>query len=58
MAIPKGRYDTVGGLVLKRAGRVPRAGETFALHGLTFEVLEADAYGVRWLKVTLPAEPA
>jgi CBS domain containing-hemolysin-like protein len=52
--LPKGRYDTVGGLVLKRAGRIPRAGETFTIHGVVFEVLAAHRYGVRTLKVTLP----
>jgi putative hemolysin len=52
--LPKGRYDTVGGLVLKRAGRIPRAGETFTIHGIVFEVLAAHRYGVRTLKLTLP----
>jgi len=55
LRLPKGRYDTVGGLILKRAGRVPRPGERFSLHGVTFEVLDAHPYGLRTLKVTLPA---
>lgn len=54
--LPKGRYDTIGGLVLKRAGRIPRVGESFALHGITLEVLDAGPYGVRTLKLVLPAE--
>jgi CBS domain containing-hemolysin-like protein len=54
LQLPKGRYDTVGGLVLKRAGRVPRVGERFTLHGAVFEVLDAHPYGVRSLKLTLP----
>lgn len=59
LGIPKGRYDTAAGLILKRAGRVPRVGESFALHGVTFEVLEADAYAVRLLKISLPpVDPA
>lgn len=53
--LPKGRYDTVGGLVLKRAGRVPRVGERFTIHGLLFEILEASPYAVRTVKVTLAA---
>ncbi len=55
LALPKGRYDTVAGLVLKRAGRIPRTGERFTFYGINFDVLEADAYSVRMLKVTLPA---
>jgi CBS domain containing-hemolysin-like protein len=55
--LPKGRYDTIGGLVLKRAGRIPRVGESFTLHGLSVEVLEAGPYGVRTLRLTLPDEP-
>jgi putative hemolysin len=56
LSLPKGRFDTVGGLVLNRAGRVPREGERFTIHNITFEVLDADAYGIRVLKMTLPKE--
>ena len=35
-------FDTVGGLVVATAGRVPSAGEAFETHGLRIEVLEAD----------------
>lgn len=56
LQLPKGRYDTVGGLVLSRAGRIPRVGERFSLHNVTFEVLDADTYGVKMVKVTLPKE--
>ncbi|MBD3235603.1 MAG: DUF21 domain-containing protein [Candidatus Eisenbacteria bacterium] len=54
--LPKGRYDTIGGLVLKRAGRIPRVGESFALHGLKLEVLDAHPYGIRTLKLTRPRQ--
>lgn len=54
LELPKGRYDTIGGMVLKRAGRIPRVGESFTLHGLKLEVLDAYPYGVRSLKLTLP----
>lgn len=52
----KTRYDTVGGLVLSRAGRIPREGERFSLQNIVFEVMDGDAYGVKVVKVTLPAE--
>jgi putative hemolysin len=57
LRLPRGRYDTVGGLVLKRAGRVPRAGERFTIGGVIFEVLAASPYRIRTIKVTLPQAP-
>ncbi|HEX5475059.1 MAG TPA: hemolysin family protein [Vicinamibacterales bacterium] len=38
---PQG-FETVGGYVLTRLGRVPQVGETFDVDGLQVEVLEAD----------------
>ncbi|PYR59218.1 MAG: hypothetical protein DMF85_08490 [Acidobacteria bacterium] len=38
---PQG-FETVGGYVLTRLGRVPAVGETFEVDGLQVEVLEAD----------------
>jgi putative hemolysin len=38
---PEG-FETVGGYVLTRLGRVPAVGETFELDGLAVEVLEAE----------------
>jgi len=38
---PEG-FETVGGYVLTRVGRVPAVGETFDLDGLNVEVLEAE----------------
>jgi putative hemolysin len=42
--VPDGpRAETVGGLVVQALGRIPRAGERFALRGLEFDVLAATA---------------
>jgi len=38
-------FDTVGGLVVAMAGRVPSAGEAFETHGLRIEVLGPTAAG-------------
>jgi magnesium and cobalt transporter len=43
--------DTVGGLVLKHFGRVPRRGEQVAMEGMTFKVLRADSRRVYLLEV-------
>jgi magnesium and cobalt transporter len=36
-------FDTIGGLVTDRLGRVPRRGERVTLDGVQFEVLRSDA---------------
>jgi len=36
-------YDTIGGLVLKAAGQLPKRGEHFDIGNLTFTVLRADS---------------
>ncbi|WP_431302874.1 hemolysin family protein [Sediminicoccus sp. BL-A-41-H5] len=49
--------DTVGGLVLTMAGRVPARGEIFSHpSGLEFRVLDADARRIRRLRVRRPIE--
>jgi len=48
--------ETIGGLVVSLAGRVPRRGEVLAgPHGFDFEVTEADARKVRKLRVRASA---
>jgi putative hemolysin len=40
---PVGEFDTLGGLVVTRLGRIPRVGEGFDDLGLHFEVVDMDA---------------
>lgn len=51
-------FDTIGGLVVKSFGRLPRAGETQVLDGLSFRVLRADKRKVHLLRVVAPARGA
>jgi magnesium and cobalt transporter len=44
-------YDTVGGLVMNRFGRVPKRGEEIAIDDFTFKVLRADSRRVHSLLV-------
>jgi magnesium and cobalt transporter len=44
-------FDTIGGLVLKRFGRVPKRGEQVAMDGLTFKVLRGDSRRLYLLEV-------
>jgi magnesium and cobalt exporter, CNNM family len=44
-------FETVGGYVLTRVGRVPAVGETFEIDGLTVEVLEAERRRIHKIRV-------
>ena len=44
-------FDTIGGLVLKRFGRVPKRGEQVTMENLSFKVLRADSRRVHLLEV-------
>jgi putative hemolysin len=48
-------YQTVGGLVMARLGRVPRAGDHFDFAGVRFEVLDMDRRRVDKVLVAPPA---
>ena len=44
-------FDTVGGLILNRFGRVPKRGEQISFDNLTFKVLRADSRRLHLLQV-------
>jgi len=50
-------FHTVGGLVLKAFGRLPKRGETTALEGFRFRVLRADSRRLHTLQVERIAPP-
>jgi CBS domain containing-hemolysin-like protein len=54
--LPQGDFDTVGGLVLNLAGRLPKEGDTFRLGNLTLRVVKRE--GRRLRKVAVRASPA
>jgi magnesium and cobalt transporter len=45
-------FDTLGGLMLSRFGRVPKRGEQVNIDNLTFKVLRADSRRLHLLQVT------
>ncbi|MGC9318207.1 MAG: hemolysin family protein [Armatimonadota bacterium] len=55
-ALPTEEYDSLGGLVLELAGRIPDEGESFAWGGLTLTVEEMDGLRISQVKVTERAE--
>jgi CBS domain containing-hemolysin-like protein len=54
---PEG-FETVGGYVLTRVGRVPAAGEAFELDGLVVEVVEAERRRIHRVKIRRAAPVA
>lgn len=46
-------FDTIGGVVLKAFGHLPKRGESIAIEPFRFRVLHADNRRVRLLKVTM-----
>lgn len=51
-------FDTIGGLVVRSFGRLPRAGETQVLGGVSFRVLRAGKRKIHLLRVVAPAKGA
>jgi CBS domain containing-hemolysin-like protein len=49
--IDDGGFETVGGFVLSRAGRVPLVGERFETEGLDVEVLEAERRRIHKVRI-------
>ena len=45
-------FETVGGFLLSRLGRVPSAGEQFEIDGLTVQVLEAERRRITRVRIT------
>jgi CBS domain containing-hemolysin-like protein len=59
--IEDGEFETVGGYVLARVGRVPAVGESFAFDGVGVEILEAERrriHKVRVRRLPVAAEEA
>ncbi|MCO6411537.1 MAG: CBS domain-containing protein [Thiogranum sp.] len=50
-------FDTIGGLVTHKLGRLPKRGETVVLENMSFQVLSADNRRVHLMKVTLLKNP-
>jgi CBS domain containing-hemolysin-like protein len=52
--LPKGDYETVAGLILATAHRIPGVGETLQVGGYSLTVLEADSRRVLTVRITPP----
>jgi putative hemolysin len=56
--IEDGAFETVGGYVLARVGRVPAVGETFTFDGLDVEILEAERRRIHKVRIRRAPSPA
>ncbi len=57
--LPEAEFDTIGGLLADRLGRVPRRGEAVDVSGLHFSVMLTRGGAVRWYRVSrLPSPEA
>lgn len=54
--IEGGGFETVGGYILSRVGRVPAVGERFTFDGLDVEILEAERRRIHKVRVRRAAE--
>jgi CBS domain containing-hemolysin-like protein len=50
-------FDTVGGLVVSRLGRVPAAGETLELGDLRIEIRKVERHRIRQVRVRRSGAP-
>jgi putative hemolysin len=53
--LPEGDYETIGGLVLERIGRIPRPGEAITIGTVRLEVQNADARRIHSIVVSRTA---
>ncbi|WJW74889.1 transporter associated domain-containing protein [Thiohalobacter sp. IOR34] len=51
-------FDTIGGLIAREFGHLPKRGETLQLDGMTFKVVRADNRRIHMLALELPQPPA
>jgi putative hemolysin len=55
--LPRGDYETIGGFILKRLGRIPRKGESFQYDNFQVTIIEATERAVTRVKFRLTAPP-
>jgi magnesium and cobalt transporter len=57
-AFPDEEFDTIGGIVMKHFGHLPKREESITIDGFRFRVLNADSRRIRLLHMTRVAAPA
>jgi magnesium and cobalt transporter len=50
-------YDTIGGMILKKIGHMPKKGEVIMINDYHFKVMSADTRRIKLLKLNIQAKP-
>jgi CBS domain containing-hemolysin-like protein len=53
-ALPEGPYETLAGFLLSRLGHIPVVGESLAVNGWEFTVMEVDRHRIEQVRVVAP----
>ncbi|NPB09515.1 MAG: HlyC/CorC family transporter [Thermodesulfobacteria bacterium] len=56
LGIPPGDYETIGGFILKLAGRIPKVGETFEYGRVRFRIRRATKTGIDEIEIWIKKE--
>ncbi|MEE9912560.1 MAG: hemolysin family protein [Deltaproteobacteria bacterium] len=51
ISLERGRYETLGGLILNTIRRIPHQGETFQINGLDITIANADERSIKKVKI-------
>jgi CBS domain containing-hemolysin-like protein len=58
-ALPEGPYETLAGFLLSQLGHIPVVGESLAVNGWEFTVMEVDRHRIEQVRMVAPLpEPA
>ncbi len=52
LRLPKGDYETIGGMLMTLSGRIPQKNEVFIIGGWRIRILAASNKSVRWVKLS------
>jgi CBS domain containing-hemolysin-like protein len=53
---PEGNYETIGGFIMDRLGRIPKRRERLEYSGITFIIENADQKSIKEISVIFPAQ--
>jgi CBS domain containing-hemolysin-like protein len=56
MKIPSGNYETVGGFLMHKTGRIPKRKESLDYNGITYIIENADQKSIKEVLVIFPAQ--
>jgi putative hemolysin len=58
LGIPQGDYETVGGFIIERLGRIPAQGENVTIDNFNFLIARAEPARIELVRLTITPEPS